>query len=342
MTPGRFAADFRPPPGLASRHVQTLLPRMLPAPSPTLAWETLALPDGDVVELSWVAPGPVEEDAPLFVLFHGLEGSVDSPYARQLLAAAHERGYRALLMHFRGCGRHPNRRPRAYHSGDTADAGWLLAELARRYPRAMRIACGVSLGANMLLKLVAEDAGSEAPALHGAIAIAPPVDLAASADALERGFARVYQRHLLGALKAKVAPRLDAGELPLALSSGELAGLRTLRDYDDVVTAPLHGFDGAADYYRRASAGPRLAVIRRPTLILHAADDPFMPPGLFDDLELGVGIRLETARHGGHVGFVERRGGRLSSWLARRVGDRLERWADTAPAMREALSRSGS
>ncbi|WP_016854906.1 hydrolase [Halomonas smyrnensis] len=342
MTPGRHAADFRAPTGLANRHLQTLLPRMLPAPSPALAWETLALPDGDVVELSWVTPGPADDDAPLFVLFHGLEGSVDSPYARQLLTAAGERGHRAVLMHFRGCGRHPNRRPRAYHSGDTADAHWLLTQLARRHPRAPRIACGVSLGANMLLKLMTEDAGRESPALHGAIAIAPPVDLAASADCLERGFARVYQRHLLGALKAKVAPRLEAGELPLALSPRALAGLGTLREYDDVVTAPLHGFDGAADYYRRASAGPLLQEIRRPTLILHAEDDPFMPPGLFENVALGPGIRLETARHGGHVGFVERRDGRLASWLARRVGAQLEGRADTAPCLREPLSRSGS
>ncbi|MCK2183183.1 hydrolase [Halomonas getboli] len=342
MTPGRHAALFRPPAGLANRHVQTLLPRMLPAPSPALTWETLALPDGDIVELSWVTPGPPDAKAPLFVLFHGLEGSVDSPYARQLLTAAAERGHRALLMHFRGCGRSPNRRPRAYHSGDTADAHWLLGELARRYPQAARLACGVSLGANMLLKLVAEDEARGDHTLKAAIAIAPPVDLAASADALERGFARVYQRHLLGALKAKVAPRLAAGELPLALSSRELAGLRTLRAYDDAVTAPLHGFDGAADYYRRASAGPLLSGIHRPTLILHAEDDPFMPPGLFDDLELGVGIRLEAARHGGHVGFIERRDGRLASWLARRVGDQLERWADTLPSERDAFSRSGS
>ncbi len=307
------------------------MPRALPASSPSLTWEDLTLPDGDVVELTWVTPGPEDAAAPLFVLFHGLEGSVESPYARRLLTAAAERGYRAVLMHFRGCGRRPNRRPRAYHSGDTADAHWLLTRLARRYPRAPRIAAGVSLGANMLLKLVAEDGSI----LDAAIAIAPPVDLSASADALERGFARVYQRHLLGALKAKVAPRLEAGELPLALSSRELEGLRTLREYDDAVTAPLHGFAGAADYYRRASAASRLAGLRLPTLILHAEDDPFMPTGLYRDLPLGAGIRLETSRHGGHVGFIERRGHRLESWLARRVGRQLHDWRaclDPAPA----------
>ncbi|MFG6177297.1 hydrolase [Halomonas sp. THAF12] len=341
MTPGRHAARFRPPPGLANRHVQTLLPRLLPCPQPMLAWEELPLPDGDVVELAWLVPSPEDAAAPLFVLFHGLEGSMDSPYARQLLAGAAEHGHRAVLMHFRGCGRRPNRRPRAYHSGDTADAHWLLTRLRHRYPRAALFACGVSLGANMLLKLVAEDRANDL-GLGGAIAIAPPVNLAASADTLERGFARLYQRHLLNALKAKVASRLASGELPLTLTPARLAGFTTLREYDEAVTAPLHGFVGAADYYRRAAAGPLLGGIFLPTLILHADDDPFMPAGLYGDIVLGPGIRLETSRHGGHVGFVEWRDGRLGSWLARRVADQLTSWSTSQRQARGAISRSDS
>ncbi|MDN3555112.1 hydrolase [Halomonas maura] len=327
MTPGRHRARFRPAPGLANRHVQTLLPRLLPGPALQLREEILELPDGDFVELAWAAPPP-GEPAPLFVLFHGLEGSRRSPYARQLLAAARHRGWRAVLMHFRGCGAHPNRLPRAYHSGDTTDAHWLLSRLARRYPGVPRVACGVSLGANMLLKLLAENP-DDALGLAGAIAIAPPLDLAGCADTLERGVARLYQRHLLRALKAKVAPRLDAGTLPLSLSPAQLARLTTLRGYDDAVTAPLHGFADAADYYRRASAGPRLGGIRLPTLIVHADDDPFMPRPLYDELDLGPGIRLETARQGGHVGFVEWRHGRLASWLTRRVARQLDDWQAT-------------
>ncbi|RTR05082.1 hydrolase [Halomonas nitroreducens] len=328
MIPGRHRASFRPAPGLANRHVQTLLPRLLPGPAPCLREEILELPDGDFVELAWAGPPP-GAPAPLFVLFHGLEGSVRSPYARQLLAAARRRGWRAMLMHFRGCGAHPNRLPRAYHSGDTADARWLLTRLAQRYPQVPRVAAGVSLGANMLLKLLAEDADNSL-GLAGAIAIAPPVDLAACADTLERGVARLYQRHLLQTLKGKVAPRLDAGTLPLSLSRAQLALVTTLRGYDDTVTAPLHGFTDAADYYRRASAGPRLGGIRLPTLIVHADDDPFMPPELYRDLLLGPGIRLESARHGGHVGFVEWRRGCLASWLARRVARQLDDWRTTA------------
>ncbi|GED22467.1 hydrolase [Halomonas halmophila] len=323
---GDFPADFRPVPGLANAHLQTLLPRVLPRPAPDMTRETLELPDGDFVELAWCGRSATSERAPLLVMFHGLEGSVDSPYARHVMASAEQSGWRAVLMHFRGCGQWPNRLPRAYHSGDTADARYLLATLRHRYPHATIAALGVSLGANMLLKLVAEEADDRLQ-LRGAMAVAPPVDLAACADTLEHGMARIYQRHLLDALKDKVMPRLADGELPLDLQPDDLGDLATLRAYDDVVTAPLHGFTGAEDYYRRASAGPLLDRIELPTLILHAADDPFMPPGLYDRLSLGTGVRLERAGHGGHVGYVEWRDGRLASWLARRVAQQLDHWA---------------
>lgn len=322
-------ADFRPPPGLANRHVQTLLPRLLPRRK--LCWrvEGLELPDGDFVELAWALPDIVAEDAPLFLLFHGLEGGIRSPYTRELMATAAGLGWRAVVMHFRGCGGRPNRLPRAYHSGDTADAYWLIAQMAKRYPRAIKVAIGVSLGANMLIKLIAEQ-GGDGLDLAGAIAIAPPLDLAASADTLHQGFSRFYERHLLASLKAKVACRLEA--LPLPLTARELDALDSLREYDDAVTAPLHGFAGVADYYRRASAGPLIGDLELPTLILHANDDPFMPSDLFEQLPApGDAVRVEIARHGGHVGFIEWHDGRLGSWLARRVARQLGDWGCTTP-----------
>lgn len=326
------AADFRAPPGLANRHVQTLLPRVLPRAAVQTRREILELPDGDFVELAWVDPAPAESEAPILVLFHGLEGSLDSPYARDLLNAAAGLGWRAVLMHFRGCGEHPNRLPRAYHSGDTDDAVFLIEVLAARYPRAPKVAVGVSLGGNMLAKLVAE-CGAECD-LVGAIVIGAPFDLSACADTLSRGVARVYERHLLASLKRKLVARLARGELPLALGPRELGALTSLRAYDDAVTAPLHGFDGAADYYRRASAGPRLAEVTLPTLVLHAEDDPFMPPGLFARFPRpSPAVRVEVARHGGHVGFVEWRDGRPSSWLARRVERQLLAWAPEEAAL---------
>jgi len=324
------AADFHPPRGLGNRHLQTLLPRCLPRPRLTVDREILELPDGDFVELAWVHPQPAADDAPILLLFHGLEGSLDSPYARHLLHAAAALGFRALLMHFRGCGALPNRLPRAYHSGDTADAYWLICQLAQRYPRALKVAVGVSLGGNMLAKLVAEQ-GGDGLDLAGAIVISAPLDLSACADTLHQGVSRVYERHLLGSLKRKMAGRLASGELPLALSPRALEALDSLRAYDDAVTAPLHGFTGAEDYYRRASAGPLLGEIELPMLLLHADDDPFMPPDLFARLPSpSPAVRVELAPHGGHVGFVEWRAGRLRSWLAQRVCQQLVDWQSTA------------
>ncbi len=339
MSERRQPAGFTPPRGLTNPHVQTLLPRLMPRPRIAHDSEILELPDGDFVELNWVRPGPANAAAPVFVLFHGLEGSYDSPYARWLLATASRMGWRAVLMHFRGCGSRPNRLPRAYHSGDTADAYWLIAELSRRYPKALKVAAGVSLGGNMLLKLVAEQGGGGLD-LSGAIVISAPLDLAASADTLHQGFSRIYERHLLNALKRKVAPRLARGELPLALDTRALSQIDSLRGYDDQVTAPLHGFDDAADYYRRASAGRLLGEVELPTLILHADDDPFMPASLFERLpQPADAVRLEITHHGGHVGFMEWHGHGLHPWLARRLARELECWADTGASWQSAMNR---
>jgi predicted alpha/beta-fold hydrolase len=321
------AAEFDPPRWLRNAHVQTLLPRLLPGRSLTQEPEIVNLPDGDFVELAWARPAPASDDAPIFVLFHGLEGSFDSPYARELLYTASRLGWRGVLMHFRGCGREPNRLPRAYHSGDTADARWIIDLLAQRYPGTPMVAAGVSLGANMLLKLVAEHRADELP-LTGAIAINAPLDLAASADTLDRGFARVYQRYLLRQLKRKVMTRLQTMSLPLTIDPSDIRHLNTFWTYDNDITAPMHGFRSAGDYYRRASAGPLLGKIETPTLVLHAADDPFMPRDLFSSLPApSSSVRVEIARYGGHVGYVEVRGGRLRSWLARRIGIQLQQWS---------------
>lgn len=344
MTGQLHPAEFHPPWVLANRHVQTLLPRLLPRRRLVTSEEILELPDGDFVELVWAKPSPASPDAPIFLLFHGLEGSIDSPYARELMAAAAGLGWRAVLMHFRGCGGRPNRLPRAYHSGDTADAYWLIGQLGHRYPHALKVAAGVSLGANMLIKLVAEQ-GGDGIDLAGAIAICAPLDLAACAAAIHHGFARVYERHLLTSLKRKVLERLDT--LPLPLDRRSLLAIDSLRDYDDAVTAPLHGFLGAEDYYQRASAGRLLGEIEIPTLLLHAADDPFMPACLFERLPPpGDAVRVEIARRGGHVGFMEWRDGGLRPWLAHRVAAQLEDWGAPAGGRawrdRRRVSRSGS
>lgn len=331
-----FTSEFRPALGLRNKHVQTLLPRLLPKAPLTWRTEIVNLPDGDFVELAWVTSDgksrrerdvPLADDAPMFVLFHGLEGNLESPYARDLLNAAARLGWRPVMMHFRGCGQAPNRLARAYHSGDTADAYWVLGELSRRYPHALKVAAGVSLGANMLLKLVAEQ-GGDGLDLAGAIAISAPLDLAASADVLNRGFSRIYQRHLLKTLKHKVSAKLANGPLPISIGAHQLTQLNSFWAYDNEVTAPLHGFSSASDYYTRASAGRLLSDIELPTLILQSIDDPFMPKDLFSRFQQPAeAVRIELSQRGGHVGFIEWRHGRLRSWLGRRVAMQLKTWS---------------
>lgn len=332
-------ADFRPPRGLANPHIQTLLPLLLPRDRIRLDTELLTLPDNDVVELSWAHPAPEDARAPIMVLFHGLEGSINSPYARMLMRTAANMGWRAVLMHFRGCGRVPNRYPRSYHAGETADAYWMLSQLTRRYPNALKVAVGVSLGANVLLKLAAEQ-GGDGLDLAGAIAISPPLDLAASADAINIGFARCYQRHILKSMKRKVMRHLEDGSLD-RLNAQKLRELDTFWAFDNEVTAPLHGFGSATDYYQRASSGFMLHRIELPTLILHAADDPLMPRHLLDRLPMpSRSVRIEMAEHGGHVGFIEYRQGLLRPWLARRVAQQLENWR-CVPGRRQQVQPMG-
>lgn len=311
--------SFRAPALIRNPHVQTLLPRVLRPEALEWRSEWLNLPDGDEVELCWVTPEPQDNIAPILVLFHGLEGSIASPYAAAILGTACRMGQRALIMHFRGCGSRPNRRPRAYHSGDTGDALVLLTELRRRYPQAPIRLCGVSLGGNMLLRLLAE-LDSQHLDITSALVISPPLDLAASSERLSQGFSRIYERHLLKSLKRKVMSRLARGELPLDVSVEQVARLRRLRDYDDIITAPLHGFTDAEDYYARASSGPVLDRITTPTWLIHAEDDPFMPRDLLQRFpDRTEQLKVEVSRHGGHVGFMQGRGWRCSSWLAERT-----------------------
>ncbi|RKR06190.1 hypothetical protein C7446_1127 [Kushneria sinocarnis] len=333
-----FTADFHAPHGLSNPHVQTLLPQLMPRASLRSETELINLPDGDFVELSWALPAPPDPHAPICIIFHGLASSVRSPRIRALLSSVTRMGWRAVLMHFRGCGKVPHRGPRTYHAGETADAYWVISQLARRYPNALKIAIGVSLGGNMLLKLAGEQ-GGDGLDLAGAIAICPPLDLAASADALNIGFARVYQRHMLARLRHRLTSLEPSQSSPVELANSRHRRLDTFWAWDNEITAPLNGFESATDYYQRASAGRWLDRIELPTLVLHAEDDPFMPRQMFTRLPTpSTCVRVEIAEHGGHVGFVERRGGLLRSWLARRVSEQLKAWS-CVPSL-TALDRS--
>ncbi|MGQ0658252.1 MAG: hydrolase [Chromatiales bacterium] len=291
-------SDFRAAWWLANPHLQTLWPRFMRRQAPLrLRAERLELPDGDFVDLAWTDGGK----GPVVCILHGLEGGAASPYAQGILTAIADRGWHGVLMHFRGCGGELNRLPRSYHSGETGDMGHFLAVIRRRYPGVAVAAVGYSLGGNVLLKYLGER--GEAAGLSAAAAVSVPFLLSESADRLDRGFSRFYQRLLLTSLKMKTAAKFRRLKSPVPLDG--VAGCRNFREFDDRVTAPLHGFTDAADYYARSSSRQFLRGITVPTLILQAADDPLMTPAVIPgDAELAPSVRLELSCRGGHVGFV--------------------------------------
>jgi predicted alpha/beta-fold hydrolase len=257
------------------------------------------LADGDFLDLDWGPGAP--SGGPLVLLLHGLEGSARSPYVRALVHRLHGAGIQALVMHFRGCGGEPNRLQCTYHSGDTTDLDRIVRWLRGHWPRRRIGAVGFSLGGNVLLKWLGEQ-GERAP-VDAAAAVCVPMRLELCADRMERGFSRLYLWRLARALRAKVRTKYRRRPGPLDLAA--VARTRGFRDFDEIVTAPLHGFAGADDYYRRASSARFLRGIRRPTLVLQALDDPFMTPGVLPRRDqVSDAVWLETPAHGGHVGFV--------------------------------------
>jgi hypothetical protein len=289
---------FKPAWWCRGPHGQTLWARLARrSPHVALRRERLELPDGDFIDLDWTENG----SGPIVIVLHGLEGSSDSPYARGLLRAIERRGWRGVVMHFRGCSGEPNRLPRSYHSGDTGDLAFLVTTLRRREPRAPLATVGFSLGGNVLLKWLGK-AGSVAP-LHAAVAVSVPFVLHGAAERLQQGFSRVYQWQLLRSLRHTVDAKRRHMELPL--KSRDLSALKNFRDFDEHITAPLHGFDSADHYYTVSSSRQYLGGITVPTLLLHARDDPFMTESAIPRPdELSESVTLELTPHGGHVGFV--------------------------------------
>ena len=324
--PARCPA-FRPAWWCRGAHLQTLWPVLVRRPPRVhLQRERLELPDGDFIDLDWLSP--LKTTGPLVVILHGLEGSSDSQYARGLLAALDRRGWRAVVMHFRGCSGQPNRLPRSYHSGETGDLAYVISDLRARSPHLPLGVVGYSLGGNVLLKWLGE---SGSRAIDAAVAVSVPYDLACAAERLERGTSRLYQRELVRRLHTSVERKRMHVSLPLRV---DVATLRTFRDFDEHVTAPLHGFRGADHYYAVASSRQYLRGIRVATLLLHARDDPFMTEQAIPRPdELSVTTTLELSARGGHVGFV---GGtwpwRPCYWLEQRIPEFLQARFARVPA----------
>lgn len=306
------ALIFQAPAWLRNAHAQTIWPLLRKGTLPAYRRQRWDTPDGDFIDVDWIDGLP---DKPCVVLFHGLEGSSRSPYARRLMHAIHVRGWHGVVVHFRGCSGEPNRLPRAYHSGDVAEIDWILRRLhAQGWPALFAV--GVSLGGNALLKWLAEN---NAPSLlTAAAAVSAPLDLAAANVALSHGISQVYARHFLRSLIPKTLAK--AQRFPGLIDVQRVKRSRTLGEFDDAATAPLHGFRDAVDYYARASAGPLLGAISTPTLLVHAADDPFLPRSALPLAPtLPTAITLQLLPHGGHVGFVQGAWPGHIDWLPQRL-----------------------
>ncbi|QJT82976.1 hydrolase [Kosakonia sp. MUSA4] len=322
--------NFHPMPGARNPHLQTMLPRILRRRLQFDPWwQRLELPDGDFVDLAWSEEPGQAKHKPRLVVFHGLEGSLHSPYAHGLIHAAKERGWLGVVMHFRGCSGIPNRLNRIYHSGETEDGTWFLRWLPETFGPAPTAAVGYSLGGNMLGCLLAR--ADDSLPVDAAVIVSAPLMLEACSYHMEKGFSRFYQRYLLNLLKANAARKLRAypGSLPTTLPA--LRKVRRIREFDDLITAKIHGFADALDYYRRCSAMPQLPLIRKPTLIIHAKDDPFMDHNVIPDAgHLPPNIEYQLTEHGGHVGFVGGTLRRPEMWLEKRIPDWLSPWLRTS------------
>ena len=324
-----IVSEFRPARWLRNRHAQTMFSSLPWAwrGRPALRREELELPDGDLTAVDWVVPdGPLPERTPLLVILHGLESSAESTYARMLMKAALERHWHCCVLHFRDCGDYRNRLPRRYHAGETNDLRFFVDRLVRSGDHGPIVTAGYSLGGNVLLKYLGET-GASSP-VSAAVAVCVPLNLHECARALTIGFSKVYQRHLLKRMKKSVAGKFDRHTA--AFDWERAMSAKTFAEFDDAVTAPLHGFAGKDDYYDRCSSMHFLADIETPTLIINALDDPFMTPGVIPHRDrLSPQVSLEISEAGGHVGFIE--GGtpwRPRYYLPRRVVEFLDPYAE--------------
>lgn len=300
---------FHPPPWARNRHVQTLAGKFLrprpPIPLRRERWET---PDGDFLDLDFVCGGADDglDHAPIVLLLHGLEGNALRSYALLSYQALRRRGVAAVGLNFRSCGGEANRLARSYHSGETGDPRWVLERLRERWPGRRVGALAFSLGGNVLLKLLA-DLGAEGPKLVDAAAVVSvPFDLSAGADALESGpLVRAYARHFLRSLVEKAVGKAEL--LGPLVRMDAVRRARTIREFDERATAPIHGFQGAAHYYASCSSAPRLGTVRVQTLVLQSGDDPFLPREALPEAALASNPAFVSviSERGGHVGFVE-------------------------------------
>ncbi|MEA1919237.1 MAG: hydrolase [Campylobacterota bacterium] len=317
---------FKPSFVLKNRHIQTLYATFFRRQrAPKIELETFELSDGDFLECFWHDKPKKDDKTPIVILFHGLEGSHDSPYIKGVMQHLSKEGFASVLMHFRGCSGKENRLARSYHSGDTEDAKAWITKLSLEYPHSDFFGVGYSLGGNMLLKLMGE--WQEKALLKATVAVSAPMQLNICADQMNRGFSKIYQAHLIQHLNSSLLKKYRSHPMQslIGLNENEAKKLKTFWEFDEAYTAPIHGFSSARDYYERSSAKQYLKNIRKKTLIIHALDDPFMTPEVLPkDDEISDNIQLEISPHGGHVGFIGGSFLKPHYWLETRISHFLK------------------
>ncbi|WP_395824486.1 YheT family hydrolase [Collimonas sp.] len=316
MSTSTSPASYLAPLWLPGGHLQTIYPATcISKPAVSYRRERWDTPDGDFIDIDFVDGQP---DRPLVVLFHGLEGSSDSHYSRALMAQLVTLGWSGAVPHFRGCSGEINQAPRFYHSGDAEEIDWILRRLSALRPDkqfSKFYATSISLGGNALLRWLGESQ-HQAKIIDAACAISAPLDLAGGGAALSHGFNMIYTRPFLRTMKSKSLDKLQ--QFPHLFDREKMLSARDLYEFDNIVTAPLHGFRNTEDYWHRASAKLVMNDITMPTLVLNAKNDPFLPPQHLPP-KAASSVTLEYPAHGGHVGFaIGGPPGRLD-WLPQRM-----------------------
>ncbi len=314
--PNPDMSHYIAPSWLPGKHLQTIYPALFaPRPSVTFRRERWNTPDNDFIDIDFVDGLPGQ---PLVVMFHGLEGSSSSPYSLALMTALAATGWSGAIPHFRGCSGEINLAPRFYHSGDSTELDWILRRLhtqAKHSGASKFFATGVSLGGNVLLRWLGESQ-HQAEIVDAACAISTPLDLAGGGMALEQGFNRIYAWSFLRTMRKKSLLKL--AQFPGLFDREALLRAQNLYAFDNIVTAPLHGYKNTDDYWNRASAKHVLHDVTVPTLVLNAKNDPFLPARYLPQ-SAASSVTLEYPEQGGHVGFATGLPPGKLSWLPQRI-----------------------